>query len=116
MRRFLLGWKQSGWKRKLKARIVNYADDFVILCREKAEQAQAVMETMMRKLKLTPGLRSGARERIPYSDIERPRRQNERPSIVASDCAGLEAVSMSPGSIQIRGFVFLVLRQLRMTL
>jgi RNA-directed DNA polymerase len=52
MRRFLLGWKQAGWDRKLKARIVNYADDFVILCRRKAEQAQEVMEVMMRKLKL----------------------------------------------------------------
>jgi RNA-directed DNA polymerase len=53
MRRFLLGWKQGGWEGKLKARIVNYADDFVILCRGKAESARAVMEKMMEKLKLT---------------------------------------------------------------
>jgi RNA-directed DNA polymerase len=52
MRRFLLGWKQGGWERKLKARIVNYADDFVILCRGTAEQAQQRMEMMMDKLKL----------------------------------------------------------------
>ena len=52
MRRFLLGWKQAGWDRKLKAHIVNYADDFVILCRGKAEHAQEVMEGMMGKLKL----------------------------------------------------------------
>ena len=39
MRRFLLGWKQQGWDRKLQAHIVNYADDFVILCRDRAEEA-----------------------------------------------------------------------------
>ena len=53
MRRFLLGWKQGGWERKLRARIINYADDFVILCRGPAESARAVMEKMMQKLKLT---------------------------------------------------------------
>jgi RNA-directed DNA polymerase len=52
MRRFLLGWKQGGWEKKLQARIVNYADDFVILCGGKAESARAVMEQMMGKLKL----------------------------------------------------------------
>ena len=29
MRRFLLGWKQQGWEQKLRAHIVNYADDCV---------------------------------------------------------------------------------------
>jgi RNA-directed DNA polymerase len=53
MRRFLLGWKQAGWERKLKARIVNYADDFVILCRRKATEAREAMEKMMQRLKLT---------------------------------------------------------------
>jgi group II intron reverse transcriptase/maturase len=52
MRRFLLGWKHAGWDKKLKTRIVNYADDFVILCRGTAEQARAAMEAMMGKLKL----------------------------------------------------------------
>ena len=52
MRRFLLGWKQAGWDRKLKAHIVNYADDFVILCPARAERALAAMEAMMGKLKL----------------------------------------------------------------
>ena len=33
MRRFVLGWKQAGHETRLKARIVNYADDFVICCR-----------------------------------------------------------------------------------
>lgn len=52
MRRFLLGWKQQGWERRLQAYIVNYADDFVILCRRKAAEAQAQMAQMMEKLKL----------------------------------------------------------------
>jgi hypothetical protein len=49
MRHFLLGRKQAGWDRKLKAHIVNYADDFVILCRATAESARAAM---MGKLRL----------------------------------------------------------------
>ena len=53
MRRFLLGWKQQGWDRKLKAHIVSYADDFVILCRGTAPAARSRMEQMMQKLKLT---------------------------------------------------------------
>ena len=53
MRRFLLGWKQQGWDRALKAQIVSYADDFVILCRGTAREARARMEKMMQKLKLT---------------------------------------------------------------
>jgi RNA-directed DNA polymerase len=52
MRRFLLGWKQQGWNQKLQAHIVNYADDFVILCHQKAAEAQGQMATMMKKLKL----------------------------------------------------------------
>ena len=52
MRRFLLGWKQQGWEQKLQAHIVNYADDFVILCRRKAAETQAQMVKMMEKLKL----------------------------------------------------------------
>jgi RNA-directed DNA polymerase len=53
MRRFLLGWKQQGWDRKLNAQIVSYADDFVILCRGTAQEARTRMEKMMQKLKLT---------------------------------------------------------------
>jgi group II intron reverse transcriptase/maturase len=53
MRRFLLGWKQQGWERKLRAKIVSYADDFVILCRRTAPEVRARMEQMMQKLKLT---------------------------------------------------------------
>jgi RNA-directed DNA polymerase len=39
MRRFILDWKTSGHEHRLEARIVNYADDFVICCRATADQA-----------------------------------------------------------------------------
>jgi group II intron reverse transcriptase/maturase len=53
MRRFVLGWKKLGHEKRLKAYIVNYADDLVICCRGKAEEALATMRTMMSVLKLT---------------------------------------------------------------
>ena len=53
MRRFVLGWKTLGHEQKLEARIVNYADDFVICCRGTAHQAAVAMRTMMHRLKLT---------------------------------------------------------------
>ncbi len=53
MRRFVLGWKTLGHEQRFHARIVNYADDFVILCRSQAAKAAAAMRDMMRKLKLT---------------------------------------------------------------
>ncbi len=53
MRRFVLGWKQSGHERRLRAFVVNYADDLVICCRGSAEEALATMRKIMGKLKLT---------------------------------------------------------------
>ena len=53
MRRFVLGWKTLGHETRYQARIVNYADDFVILCRRRADDALAAMRDMMRRLKLT---------------------------------------------------------------
>jgi group II intron reverse transcriptase/maturase len=53
MRRFVLGWKQLGHERRLQARIVNYADDFVICCRGTADKAMEAMQEMMSRLKLT---------------------------------------------------------------
>jgi group II intron reverse transcriptase/maturase len=52
-RRFILAWKQQGHEAKFSARIVNYADDFVILCRHGAAEALAVMRGLMSRLKLT---------------------------------------------------------------
>jgi hypothetical protein len=42
MRRFVKWWKTGGHEKRLKARIVNYADDFVICCRGTADDAMAV--------------------------------------------------------------------------
>src|SRR3974377_813366 len=53
MRRFVLGWKTLGHETRYQARIVNYADDFVILCRRRAEDAMTAMRGMMERLKLT---------------------------------------------------------------
>ena len=53
MRRFVLGWKRLGLAERLQARIVNYADDFVICCRGTAQEALAATRRIMEKLKLT---------------------------------------------------------------
>ena len=53
MRRFILGWKQLGHERRWSAYIVNYADDFVICCKGRADEAMSAMRTMMERLKLT---------------------------------------------------------------
>lgn len=53
LRRFVLGWKQLGWEEKRQARLVVYADDFVMLCRSNAAAAQKRMQAIMRPLKPT---------------------------------------------------------------
>ena len=53
MRRFVLGWKSLGHEKRLDAHIVNYADDFVICCRNTAARAMTSMRGMMEKLRLT---------------------------------------------------------------
>jgi group II intron reverse transcriptase/maturase len=53
MRRFVLGWQSTGHQERLKAFVVNYADDLVICCRGSAQEALASMREMMSRLKLT---------------------------------------------------------------
>jgi RNA-directed DNA polymerase len=54
MRRLVLGWKKLGLERRLGSRIVNYADDLVILCkRGNADEALQRMRELMGRLKLT---------------------------------------------------------------
>lgn len=65
MRRFLLAWKQQGHQDRLQAVIINYADDFVILTKGRAEQAMAVMRDLMAKLKLTVNERKTRVCRLP---------------------------------------------------
>jgi len=51
MRRFLLAWQQH-FATKLKAHVVNYADDMVILCRGTAEKAKEAAEKIIMGMKL----------------------------------------------------------------
>jgi group II intron reverse transcriptase/maturase len=54
MRRFVLAWEKRGLVQSLGSRIVNYADDLVILCkRGKADEALLRMREIMGQLKLT---------------------------------------------------------------
>jgi hypothetical protein len=79
MRRFLLGWKTSGLEARLQARIVNFADDFVICCRGTGEQAMEAMEAMqameamrrmMDRLRLTVNEAKTGRCRIPQGHFD----------------------------------------------
>ena len=65
MRRFVHGWKTLGYERRLKATIVNYADDLVICCRGTADEAMSAMRRMMSKLKLTVNEAKTRLRRIP---------------------------------------------------
>jgi RNA-directed DNA polymerase len=65
MRRFVLGWKALAHEQRLEARIVNYADDFVICCRNTAAQAMDAMRAMMTRLSLTVNERKTRICRVP---------------------------------------------------
>ncbi|MGH7753320.1 MAG: group II intron reverse transcriptase/maturase, partial [Gemmatimonadales bacterium] len=51
--RFLRAWRERRVGERLLARVVNYADDFVILCRGTAQRALDLTRRWMRSLKLT---------------------------------------------------------------
>jgi RNA-directed DNA polymerase len=70
MRRFVRGWKTLGHERRLGARIVNYADDFVICCRGPADEAMAAMRGMMSRLKLTVNEAKTRLRRIPEETFD----------------------------------------------
>jgi RNA-directed DNA polymerase len=53
MRRFLKAWEQFGFDRKFGSRIVNYADDFVILCQRDAAGAVAEARSIFQRIGLT---------------------------------------------------------------
>ena len=53
MCRFILGWRQRGFENRLRAKIVSYADDYVICCKGSADEALVEMRKMMVRLKLT---------------------------------------------------------------
>ena len=54
MRRFLLAWELKGLPEKLCAHVVNYADDFVILCRGTAREARQLAEAILTAMRLVP--------------------------------------------------------------
>ena len=70
MRRFLLGWKTLGLEARLQARIVNFADDFVICCRGTGDAAMEAMRRMMDRLKLTVNEEKTGRCRIPQEHFD----------------------------------------------
>lgn len=70
MRRFVLGWKQRGCEAQLKARVVVYADDFVILCRGTAAQAREQMQKIMSALKLTVNDNKTRIARVPEESFD----------------------------------------------
>lgn len=70
MRRFVLGWKVLGYERRLKAHIVNYADDLAICCRGTAYEAMDAMRQIMKRLKLTVNEEKTHICRLPDSSFE----------------------------------------------
>lgn len=70
MRRFVLGWKKLGWEGKLQARVVVYADDFVILCRRNAAEARKKMQDIMSTLKLTVNEQKTRTCRVPEESFD----------------------------------------------
>jgi RNA-directed DNA polymerase len=66
MRRFVVAWRESGHEQRLEARIVNYADDYVICCKPgKAAEVMLVMRKMMEKLRLTVNEKKTRQCRLP---------------------------------------------------
>lgn len=70
MRRFLRGWTILGHRDRLRAFIVNYADDFVICCRNTAEDAMRITRAMMGKLRLTLNEDKTSIRRVPDESID----------------------------------------------
>jgi len=75
MRRFLKAWRLQGKGEELKAHVINYADDFVILSRRKAAEALEWTRQTMRALKLTLNetktcLRNARQERFKFLGYE----------------------------------------------
>jgi RNA-directed DNA polymerase len=70
MRRFVLGWEKLGYGQSL-GRIVNYADDLVILCRKgKAEEALRRLREIMSRLKLTVNEEKTRICRVPEGEFD----------------------------------------------
>ena len=71
MNRMLKGWRQSRRGEQFRARIVNYADDFVILSRGKAKEALEWTRGVLERLELTlnekkTSVRNAREERLDF--------------------------------------------------
>ncbi len=71
MNRMLKGWRKTGRGEQYKARIVNYADDFVILSRSKAKESLEWTRGVLQRLELTlnekkTSLRNAREERFNF--------------------------------------------------
>ncbi|HEV2224951.1 MAG TPA: group II intron reverse transcriptase/maturase [Candidatus Acidoferrales bacterium] len=71
MNRMLKGWRQTGRAEQFRARIVSYADDFVILSRGKAKEALEWTRGVLEQLGLTlnekkTSIRDGRQERFDF--------------------------------------------------
>ncbi len=70
MRRLVLGWKRLGHERRYAARIVNYADDFVICCRGDAAAAMEALGKLVRRLGLELNESKSGIRRLPAESVE----------------------------------------------
>jgi len=69
-RRFLEAWKRFGWNRKFRSRIVNYADDFVILTHQCAAPALQTAQRVLEKIGLTLNTVKTRIRRVPEEDFD----------------------------------------------
>jgi RNA-directed DNA polymerase len=69
-RRFILGWKKLGLMERYQAHIVNFADDFVICCRSRAEEALVWARQIISKLKLQINESKTHIHRVPEDNVE----------------------------------------------
>ncbi len=70
MRRFVLGWKPLGHEQRLAARIVNYADDFVICGGGTADEARLARRAMMERRRLTVNETKTRIGRLPREELD----------------------------------------------
>lgn len=70
IRRLLLSWKRLGLERRLQAHIVNYADDFVICCRNRAEEALQAAEAILTRMQVTLNPRKTRISRLPEGSFD----------------------------------------------
>ena len=69
IRRFILGWKKLGLMERFQAKIVNYADDFVVCGRGQADEALLWVRAIIERLKLRINESKTQIHRVPEESI-----------------------------------------------